>query len=247
MENFKTVFVSNIPVECHILKGRLETEGIPGFIFDENIVWVDPFKAVAVGGVKLKVLMDDYCEAKKIIDFIAQGVLTDENGNYPLAEILDKEIKTQNEIIKVKRRIRNDFSLLNKPVVIDSAYAGEINTDELIKNEKQFQALAEKEFIFSWKQFYYELFDFDRSVFAYLRNKPVDYYIEKEIVENFEVQVESGPAICPKCSSDNAAFGYAIDYKWDVLYLVVSLLLWHPLFLIRKKFHCFNCGHNFKN
>lgn len=247
MGSFKTVFISNIPAECHILKGRLETEGIPCFIFDENIIWVDPFKAVAIGGVKLKVLLDDYSEAKKIIDLIGQGLLTDENGEYPVVDTLSKEFELHNEIIRIKKRIRDDYTLLNNPVIIDSEFASQIEIDELIKSEKEFQALDEKKFIFSWKQFYYELFDFDRSVFAYLRNKPVDYYLEKEIVDNFDNQFESGSAVCANCNSDNTAFGYAIDNKWDVLYLVVTLLLWYPLFLIRKKYHCFNCGHNFKS
>lgn len=55
MTKLLTIFSSNIPVDCHILKGRLSTDGIDCFIFDEQIVWVDPFKAVAIGGVKLKV------------------------------------------------------------------------------------------------------------------------------------------------------------------------------------------------
>lgn len=243
MGSFKTVFVSNIPAECHILKGRLETEGIPCFIFDENIIWVDPFKAVAVGGVKLKVLLDDYSEAKKIIGLIGQGLLTDENGEYPVVDILSKEFELHNEIIRIKKRIRDDYTLLINPVIIDSEFASQIEIDELIKSEKEFQALAEKEFIFSWKQFYYELFDFDRSVFNYLRTKPVEYYLEKEIVERVDGQSGTLFAVCPKCSSDNTAFGFAIDYKWDVLYLVVSLVLWYPLFLIRKKHHCFDCGN----
>ncbi len=241
----KTVFASNIPVECHIVKGRLEAEGIPCFIFDENIVWVDPFKAVAVGGVKLKVSLDDYIEAKKILSLIDQGILNDEDGEYSLDRIFDGEIKRQNEILTIKRRLRNDFTLLNQPLVINTEFASQIEVEEIIKDEKEFQALAEKEFIFSWKQFYYELFDFDRSVFNYLRTKPVEYYLEKEIVEGVDGQSGTLFAGCPKCSSDNTAFGFAIDYKWDVLYLVVSLVLWYPLFLIRKKHHCFDCGNNF--
>ena len=51
----KTIYTSNTPVECYIIKGRLESEGLDCFIFDDNIIWVNPFRAVAVGGVKLKV------------------------------------------------------------------------------------------------------------------------------------------------------------------------------------------------
>ena len=67
MIKLETVFSSNIPIDCHILKGRLESEGINCFLFDENIVWVHPFKAVAIGGVKLKVTSDRYDFANKIL------------------------------------------------------------------------------------------------------------------------------------------------------------------------------------
>jgi hypothetical protein len=71
--------------------------------------------------------------------------------------------------------------------------------------------------------------------------------IEKEIVENFINQKEPRQIInCPDCNSDNTAFGYAIDFKWDVLYLIFYLLIWTPFFPIRKKYHCFDCGHDFK-
>jgi hypothetical protein len=137
--------------------------------------------------------------------------------------------------------------LLNKPLIINNEFVSQTDAREIFKNEREFLEIAERKFIFSWQQFFYELFDFDRSVFTYLRNKPVDYYLEKEMVNNYDDQVESESSLCPQCNSDNAVFGYAIDYKWDVLYLIVTLLLGYPLFLIRKKYHCFNCGHNFKS
>jgi hypothetical protein len=247
MTKLITVFSSNIPNDCHIIKGRLESEGIPCFIFDENLIWVNPFNAVAIGGVKLKIPSDKYDHCQKIINLTSQDKLIDESGEYQISEILNNEIERQNEILSIKSKIRNDSALLDKSVFSKSKFLDTGEIENILKNEREFHELAKKKFEFSSKQFFYELFDFDRSVFVYLRPKPVDYYIEKEIVENFINQKEPRQIInCPDCNSDNTAFGYAIDFKWDVLYLIFYLLIWTPFFPIRKKYHCFDCGHDFK-
>ena len=48
-----TVKVFDSGIEAHILKARLESENIPCFIFDENIVTLNPLFNFAVGGIKL--------------------------------------------------------------------------------------------------------------------------------------------------------------------------------------------------
>lgn len=247
MTKLITVYSSNIPIDCHILKGRLESEGIPCFIYDEQMICVHPFVAVAIGGVKLKVPFDKYFQSQKIINLISQGILIDENGEYQISEIFVNEIKRQNDILSIKNNIRNDSSLLDNPFTVDNEFIDQNEIDEILKNEREFQKLAKKEFKFSWKHFFYELFNFKRSVFKYFRTKPVDYYLEKEIVDNYISQKEPKYIIhCPNCNSDNTVFGYAIDYKWAILYLIISLILSTPLFLIRKKYHCFDCGYDFK-
>ena len=91
------------------------------------------------------------------------------------------------------------------------------------------------------------MFDFDRDVFKYLRYRPVEYFLDKEIVDNYKSKSLSDIAvICPNCKSNNTKHGYAIDYKWDILYLILSLLFLIPFPLIRKKTHCFECGFDFK-
>ncbi len=246
MTKLITIYSSNIPIDCHILKGRLETEGIPCFIYDENLIWVNPFYAVAIGGVKLKVPSDKFLQSQKIIDLTSYGKLFDNTGEYQIAEILNNEINSQNEVLSIKSKIRNDSSLIDKTTFNDSKLIEQIDTQELLKNERDFLELSKKKFKFSWKQFFYELFDFDRSVFKYFRTKPVEYYIEKEIVENYINQKESKRITkCPNCDSYNTSFGCAIDFKWDILYLILSLLI-APLFPIRKKHHCFDCGYDFR-
>ena len=167
--------------------------------------------------------------------------------NIIFRRFFENEMKRQNEILSIKNRIRNDSSLLDKPLAIDSELIDQVEIEKILKNERAFQNVSKRTFKFSWKQFLYELFDFERSVFKYLRTKPVDYYLEKELVDNYANQEEPKYIIhCPNCNSDNTASGYAIDYKWDIPYLLISLLLTAPLFLVRRKYHCFDCGNDFK-
>lgn len=247
MAILKTIYSSNVPVDCYIVKGRLETEGIPCFIFDEHTISVHPFRAVAIGGVKLKVPVDKFAQSQKILSLIEKDKLIDESGEYLISEVFDNEIKRQNDLLTLKHKIRCDHTLLEREPDFCGGFIDQSALEEIIKQERDFLGLSENKFLFSWKQFFYELFDFERSVFKYLRTKPADYYLDKEIVEDYISQKEiKAVCHCPRCKSDNVAYGYAIDYKWDFIYLIVSLLLSVPLFLIRKKCHCFNCGYNFK-
>ena len=247
MTKLKTIYHSNIPVECHILKGRLETEGIQCFIYDEHIVSVHPFRAVAIGGVKLKVPTDKFDQSVKILELIDQDKLIDANGEYLISEIFDNEIKRQNDILIIKNKIRIDRTLLDKEIDNKNDQIDHFEIEQIKEQEREFLKFSKIKFQFSWRQFFYELFDSDRSVFKYFRTNPVDYYIDKEIVDNYINKSDPKDICnCPNCNSDNVAFGYAIDFKWDFTYLIVSLLLTVPLFLISKKYHCFECGHNFR-
>lgn len=72
-ERLVTIATFNEATEAHILKGRLEAEGILCFLGDEHIVGAHPFYAVAVGGVKLKVTESDVNDAKAILQSIREG------------------------------------------------------------------------------------------------------------------------------------------------------------------------------
>lgn len=247
MTRLETIYSSNIPVDCYILKGRLETEKLDCFIFDENIVWVHPFKAVAIGGVKLKVPFDQIESANEIISLVESAKLIDNEGVYNLSTALDNEIDKQNEVLKIKTIIRNNPSILEKKPVINFKLLSQTEIDILLNSEKEFQLLANKKFHFTSKQFWYELFDFDRSVFNYLRIRPPEFYIERDLVRDFNSQTDTNSKVlCPKCNSSNVYYGYAIDYKFDLLYLILSFLVTIPFPMFRKNYHCFNCNYNFK-
>lgn len=58
-----------------ILKGKLESEGIPVFLKDENTLNADPLISNAIGGVKLMVYEDDAEEALRIYNDIRNYAL----------------------------------------------------------------------------------------------------------------------------------------------------------------------------
>lgn len=80
-DTFKTVAVYQYLAEAYILKGRLESEGIKVFLFDEFMVNTDPLLSNAVGGVKIKVLSSQEKEAKNIIESISKYSLDNEGNN----------------------------------------------------------------------------------------------------------------------------------------------------------------------
>jgi hypothetical protein len=133
-----TIYSSNIPVECHILRGRLETEGIPCFIFDEHTISIHPFRAVAIGGVKLKVPIDKIKQSQNILNLIADNKLVDEDGEYQISEIFDNEIKRQNEILTLKYKIRSDATLLRSKIEYNNDFIGQPEFEEIIKQERKF-------------------------------------------------------------------------------------------------------------
>lgn len=79
-EKFITVAIFQYPVEAEIIKGRLESEGIKVFMFDDFTIGADPLTSIAVGGVKLKVFASQEEEAKTILNAINKYSV-DNEGN----------------------------------------------------------------------------------------------------------------------------------------------------------------------
>jgi len=65
--------------EAHVFRIKLENSGIDSFLFDEEMITLDPIMNVALGGIKLKVNQIDYDNALSIITEIETSPLTDEN------------------------------------------------------------------------------------------------------------------------------------------------------------------------
>ena len=115
-ENIVLVTVATFPeaIEAHIYRNRLEAEGIPAVLADENIVSNQPWHSIAYGGVKLRVRAQDAEQAKILIQQIRHG-----NSNpAPIAAEVCPACGSDN--IKLKRNA-NFFSgvltlLLGAPV-----------------------------------------------------------------------------------------------------------------------------------
>lgn len=67
-------------LEAHLLKSRLSNEGIMAFLFDENIMTLNPLYNIMVGGIKLKVSELDFERAQRILNEIEQTPLRDESN-----------------------------------------------------------------------------------------------------------------------------------------------------------------------
>ena len=63
----KTIATFWKPEEAHLLKLRLSQQGIQAFIQDENITQIHPWRAIAIGGVRVQVADPDVEAAKKIL------------------------------------------------------------------------------------------------------------------------------------------------------------------------------------
>jgi len=247
MAKFQTLFSSVRPVDCHILKSRLETEGIRCFIYDENLVWTFPFYANAVGWVKLKVAENQYEYAVKIMELLKLGKLRTGVEEYKIADVFTDAVEKEYAAFDLKYRLRKSPDLLEPSQVQYSNKLSEEDVLEIIAEEGVFQENRRKKFHFAWSDFWAELFDLERSVFRYLRPLPPEYYIDKDLVNIYsETTYSQTDKCCPKCKSTDIRRGYAMDYKWDIPYLIFALLIIFMAPPIRKKYHCFDCGADFR-
>ncbi len=65
--NFVTVATFNLAHQAHLVKGKLESEGIPCIITDEHTITMNWFYSYALGGIKVKVLEINYQKALRIL------------------------------------------------------------------------------------------------------------------------------------------------------------------------------------
>jgi len=70
--DFVTLKVFDNPMEAHLLKSKLESEGIPCFLQDENIVTLNPLYNYAVGGIKLNIPASEITHAQQVLQEIEE-------------------------------------------------------------------------------------------------------------------------------------------------------------------------------
>lgn len=67
-------------IDAHILKAAIEAEGITCYLFDENIVTMNPLFNITVGGIKLAVATGDYEAAFNVLKLIEDRPFLDEDN-----------------------------------------------------------------------------------------------------------------------------------------------------------------------
>lgn len=77
---FFTLATFEYVADVQVLKGRLESDGIPVFLKDEHILNSDPMISYAIGGVKLQVYYSDRERATEIYNE-TRAYATDGQGN----------------------------------------------------------------------------------------------------------------------------------------------------------------------
>jgi len=75
-----TLITFDNSIDAHILRTRLESEGIRSYLFDDTMVSLNPIYNMALGGVKLKVSDGDVIKAREIMTEIDNMVVTNEDG-----------------------------------------------------------------------------------------------------------------------------------------------------------------------
>ncbi len=79
-QEFYTLGSFEYVADVQIIKGKLESEGIPVFLRNENTLNSDPLISNAIGGVKLQVYTSDRDKALKIYNEI-RNYAVDNEGN----------------------------------------------------------------------------------------------------------------------------------------------------------------------
>lgn len=231
------IHIAHTPIECHIRKGILKSNGVDSFIFDENIIYVDPFSAVAVNGVKLMVANEDLSHAKTILA-MANNILA-------LQEQMYKEFDEQQKVLAIQSSIRQNPSSLEEMESLPDGILAREDWNELIEAEKEFQEIKNRRFEFSKEQFWIHVFE--GGLIDYFRIRPNCYHLNRDLIETYENnQNEDCQYPCPNCGSGNIRYGYAINEAWDPIYLLLNLLVLAPFPMIRKRYHCYDCDEEFR-
>lgn len=99
---FSTIAVFQYAAEAHILKGRLEANGIEVFMTDHYTINTDPLVSNAIGGVKLKVKTGDVEKANTILSEISKYSLSDEQKSIYCPECNSSKIQMMTVISDFK-------------------------------------------------------------------------------------------------------------------------------------------------
>lgn len=83
---YRTVAAYPDPLLAHIVRGRLEAEGVAAWVADEHSVLMNWDWRLALGGAKVRVATEQFAEARQIVRELDRGafvVVTDEDEPIP--------------------------------------------------------------------------------------------------------------------------------------------------------------------
>lgn len=93
-DRFVTIAAFSQSIDAHVLKTRLEDEGIECFLADEHLVSINWLLSDAVGGVRLKVWKEDAERALEIIEsesVVEGGGEGDDGATYYGSDVEDQD------------------------------------------------------------------------------------------------------------------------------------------------------------
>lgn len=108
--------------EAQIVKGKLQSEGIPVFLVDQVLIDTDPLVSQAIGGIKLEVRQEDAARASAILKEI-QNYSIDDAGNSLVCPNCDSdEVKVYTHIRDMRSFLAFLFSFLTFTLPIHTSY-----------------------------------------------------------------------------------------------------------------------------
>jgi hypothetical protein len=117
-ETFSKIAVFQYSTEAHIIKSRLEAEGVEAFLFDQFTVDTDPLVSHAIGGVKLKVWAVDEERAMKILDSIPEYSVDDEGQEITCGVCGSSKVELVSSVRGVKSLLAFLFSFFTTALPI---------------------------------------------------------------------------------------------------------------------------------
>lgn len=75
-----TLQIFDNPIDLHLLKAKLESEGIRCYVFDEHTVALNPLMSQGIGGIKLKIDENDAEKALLILQKTQVEATLDDRG-----------------------------------------------------------------------------------------------------------------------------------------------------------------------
>lgn len=93
MDKFITILTTQYPHEAHMIKSKLESEGIMVFLKDELTVQSHNFISNAIGGVKIQIRSKDFLLAQSIFQDIGlQGSHEEDQPSFGLVKWAEKRL-----------------------------------------------------------------------------------------------------------------------------------------------------------